>query len=175
MRLSAVFCAIACCFLIACGDKLPSLPGDGNDAGEALDAKAVQAGILPDPDKTGLAGRYETRSDLGIDKFCAVKTADSAFDVGFLSVSGAQSKCEGTGTATWKGEDVDIILKGQGDCRFTARYDGVELRFPAAIDSNCTQYCSDKASFSGTHYFMIEPGNAAARNTLGRKIDKLCR
>lgn len=160
---------------MGCGDNLPSLPGGGADAGAALDAKAIQDGILPDPEKNDLAGRYETRGDIGVDKLCAVKTSANNFNIGFLSVSGSQSKCEGIGTAQLSGEKVEIALTGRGDCKFTARYDGLELRFPAVIDSNCAQYCSAHTSFSGTHYFMIEPGNNAARDTLGRDIDRLCK
>ena len=129
---------------------------------------------MPDPEKSDLAGRYETRGDLGVDKFCAVKTAANSFDIGFMSVSGAESKCEGTGTAQLNGEKVEIALSGRGDCKLTARYDGFELRFPAVIDSSCAQYCSERTSFSGTHYFMIEQGTAAARDTLGRDIQRLC-
>jgi hypothetical protein len=160
--------------LLACGDALPWLPGGADAAGEALDAKAIEAGLLPDPDRTEFAGRYETRSDLGTDMFCAVKTSGNKFDVGFLSVSGADSKCEGAGTAKVNGENVAISLMGQGPCQFTARYDGFEVRFPATLDSGCAKYCSDRASFSGTHYFMVEPGTAAARQTLGRDIAILC-
>lgn len=159
---------------MGCGDSLPSMPGGGESAGAALDATAVAAGILPDPEKSDLAGRYETRGDIGVDKLCAVKTSANSFDIGFLSISGSESKCEGTGSARVDGEKVEIVLNGQGDCKFTARYDGFELRFPAVIDGGCAQYCSDRASFSGTHYFMIEPGNSAARDTLGRDIERLC-
>ena len=174
MRTSAIFCGALCCLLLGCGDSLPSLPGGNDDAGAALDVKAVQAGILPDPEKSDLAGRYETRGDLGVDKLCAVKKSADSFDIGFLSVSGSDSKCEATGSAKLNGETVDITLSGQGECKFTARYDGFELRFPAVIGSNCARYCSERTSFSGTHYFLIEPGNAAARDTLGRDIEKLC-
>ena len=174
MRRAAVLGLTVTALLLGCGDGLTSLTGSGNDAGTALDAKAVEAGILPDPEKAEFAGRYETRGDLGTDKMCAVKTAADSFDIGFLSVYGPESKCEGTGTAKVNGEQVDISLTGQGTCRFTARYDGFELRFPAVVESGCARYCSERASLSGTHYFMIAPGNDAARNTLGRDIERLC-
>lgn len=174
MKSGIFLCWAMSLFLFACGDGLPSLPGGGDAAGAALDAKAIQIGILPDPQKTEFAGRFETRGDIGVDKFCAVKRSGNSFDVGFLSVSGSESKCEGTGIATLDGENVVISLSGRGDCKFTARYDGLELRYPSVIDAGCASYCSDRTSFSGTHYFMIEPGNAAARDTLGRDIDRLC-
>jgi hypothetical protein len=160
---------------MACGDGLPFLLGGSDNAGPALDAKAIEAGILPDPKNSGLAGRYETRGDLGVDRFCAVERTENNFAIGFLSTIGSESKCEGIGTAKLNGENVEISLSGQGSCKFTARYDGFELRFPAVLDSGCAQYCTDRVSFSGTQYFMIETGNAAARDTLGRDIERLCR
>ena len=174
MRLSTITCGALFCLLLGCGDSLSSLSDGSDDTGAVLDKRAIQAGILPDPEKNDLAGRYETRGDLGVDKFCAVKRSGGSFDIGFLSVSGADSKCEGTGTATVKGERVDVVLNGQGDCSFTAQHDGFALKFPAVIDTGCSSYCSEQASFSATHYFMIEPGNAAARETLGRDIERLC-
>jgi hypothetical protein len=50
----------------------------------------------------------------------------------------------------------------------------LELRFPAVVGGGCAQYCSERTSFSGTHYFMVETGNSAARDTLGRDIERLC-
>lgn len=174
LKRQALLCGLLSSALLACGDNLPTLPGGSDTAGAALDERAIQAGILPDPEKSELAGRFETRGDLGVDKFCAVKKSATEYDVGFMSVSGAESKCEATGTATVNGEEVKISLAGQGECSFVGRFDGIELRFPAVVDDRCAQYCSDRTSFSGTHYFMIEPGNNAGRGTLGRDIEKLC-
>ena len=148
----------SCALLAGCGDgALTSTLG--SDAGATLDARAVETGVLPNPDKIAFAGRFETRSDLGIDKFCAVKTGANRFDIGFLAVFGPESKCEGTGTASVQGDEVEVTLNGKGACTFAARYDGIELRFAGAVESGCASYCSEKASLSGTHYFMIEPGD----------------
>lgn len=160
--------------LQGCGQDVPLLGGNDSEAGAALDRQAIAAGILPDPDKTEFAGRYETRSDLGIDKFCAVKNGTNAYDVGFLAVFGPESKCEGTGRATVEGDAVQVRLSGGGPCNFTARYDGIELRFSGVVEEGCARYCSERASLSGTHYFMVESGDAAARKTLGRDIERLC-
>ena len=168
------FPIIASCVLLAgCGDSALT-SGLGSDAGETLDARAVETGVLPNPDKIAFAGRFEMRSDLGFDKFCAVNTGANRFDIGFLAVFGPESKCEGTGTASVEGDKVEITLNGKGACTFAARYDGIELRFAGAVESGCARYGSEKASLSGTHYFRIEPGDSAARDTLGREIERLC-
>ncbi len=167
--------ALFCCALLAgCGDNASSVLGGGNDVGSELDKAAIAAGIMPDPDQVEFAGRFETRSELGADKFCAVSSGAKQFDVGFIAVSGSESKCEGRGTATVNGDKVRISLGGKGNCAFDARYDGLELRFPGSVESGCASYCSPRASLSGTHYFMVQPGDTAARNTLGRDIERLC-
>jgi hypothetical protein len=166
----ALFC---CALLAACGENAPSVLA-GNDVGSELDEAAIAAGIMPDPDEVEFAGRFETRSELGIDKFCAVTKSARQFDIGFIAVSGSESKCEGQGTAAISGEKVQITLQGKEKCTFEARYDGIELRFPGSVESGCASYCTPRASLSGTHYFMVQAGDSAARNTLGRDIERLC-
>lgn len=163
--------------LAACGqDQQASQPKEAqsSEAGKALDKKAIDAGILPDPGDFRFGGRYETRSDIGTDKFCAVADGDKSYAIGMLAVFGPESKCEGRGTAVVDGETVKITLSGKGSCSFEAHYDGVELRFPGKIEAGCAEYCSPRASMSGTHYFMVEPGDSAARQSLGRELDRLC-
>ena len=155
-------------------DKAPALLGGPGNAGSALDEQAITAGILPDPDNVEFAGRFETRGDLGTDKFCAVGEGGKRFQIGVLAVFGPESKCEGKGWATISDEKVQVSLESKDACRFTAQYDGVELRFPGTIEGGCSSYCSSRASLSGTHYFMIQPGDDNARKSLGRDIDRLC-
>lgn len=174
MRKIAVFGLTCAVFLYGCGQGGPAFDGNTTDAGSALDRQAIETGIMPDPEKTELAGRYETRSDLGIDKFCAVKTGANSYEVGFMAVFGPESKCEAKGEASVDGESVKIRLDGPANCSFDARFDGIELRFPGIVEDGCARICSERASLSGTHYFMVDPGNDAARKTLGRDIERLC-
>lgn len=160
--------------LTACEPKAAVVSNSKDDAGSELDAQAIETGILPDSDSLEFAGRFETRSELGTDKFCSVSNNADQFDIGVLAVFGAESKCEAKGIAVIDGDKVSITLKGRETCRFDAQYDGVELRFPGSIESGCASYCSDRASLSGTHYFMVQPGDEPARKTLGRDIDRLC-
>lgn len=174
MNIRKRFVCLGLLLLAACGENAPAIVGGGSDAGSALDEQAVASGIMPDPDEIEFAGRFETRSELGTDKFCAVETGSNQYDVGFLAVFGPESKCEGTGTASVERDNVRVTLSGKGNCSFDAHYDGIELRFPGSVEGGCASYCSDRASLSGTHYFMIQPGETAARGTLGREIERLC-
>ncbi len=160
--------------LAACGSEAPSMTGGGNDVGSKLDEQAIAAGILPDHADVKFAGRYERRSELGIDKFCAVADNSGRFRVGMLSVSGPESKCEGRGMASMQGEKILITLDGKGDCTFEADFDGNELRFPGKVSRACANYCTPRASMSATSYFLVEQGDDKARKTLGRDVERLC-
>jgi hypothetical protein len=143
------------------------------DASRSLDEQAIAKGLLPDPEGRALAGRYETRSDLGVDKFCAVGD-EGEFVIGMLAVFGPDSKCEAQGNAEFVGDKVRITLSGKDSCSFDAEFDGIQLRFPGDVPDGCASYCSPRASMSGTAYFFTEPGDASARRTLGRDIERLC-
>jgi len=165
---------VALLALAACDAKTPNALNGGNNSGSELDSQAIEAGILPDPDNLEFTGRFETRSELGTDKFCAVSNGTQRFEIGLLAVFGPESKCEGQGSAAISDDKVRVTLRGKESCQFDAQYDGVELRFPGSLESGCASYCSDRASLSGTHYFMVQPGDKAAQTTLGRDIVRLC-
>ena len=158
--------------LLSCGDNNPK-QAPATDASRALDEQAIAKGLLPDPEGRALAGRFETRSDLGVDKFCAVGH-DGQFDIGMLAVFGPDSKCEAQGRAEFNNDKVRITLSGKESCAFDAEFDGIQLRFPGTVPAGCASYCSPRASMSGTAYYFTEPGNASARQTLGRDIERLC-
>lgn len=160
--------------LAACGGGKDNQGAPATDASRSLDEQAISRGLLPDPEGRALTGRYERRSDLGIDKFCAVGD-EGEFAIGMLTVYGPESKCEAQGSARFVGNKVRISLNGKGSCEFDADFDGVQLRYPGSVPEGCGSYCSPNASMSGTAYYFIEPGNASARSTLGRDIERLCR
>lgn len=144
-----------------------------------LDQAAINAGILPDPDNIILEGRFETRSDIGTDKFCAIKKGDNDYNIGILAIFGADSFCEGQGSASLKGEKVIISLKNavksiDENCEFTASFDGISLQVPGDIPLACAKFCNNRASLSGTQYFLTEEGNEAARKSNGRGFKPLC-
>lgn len=161
--------------LAGCDAQENTSRNEPDNAGAALERLAVEKGLIPDPESLSLEGRFETQSELGTDKFCAVAEGDAGYRVGFLSVYGPESKCEGQGTATQEGDSVRIVLEGKGNCSFAASYDGIVLRFPGEVPKGCATYCSANASMSGTRYYFVDPGAEAARRTLGREIERLCR
>jgi hypothetical protein len=158
--------------LTGCDSGSGGILGSGN-SGDELDKQAIEKGLLPNPSSRSLAGQYETRSDLGIDKFCAVESGNSS-RFGMLAVFGPESKCEGIGTAKFDGTRISLNFEGKKECAFAADYDGIVIRFPGSIGPGCASYCSPHASMSGTQYFLVEKGNESARRVLGRDIERLC-
>lgn len=147
---------------------------------EDLDQAAIDAGILTDPDNIKLEGRFETRNDIGTDKFCAIKSGDNDYHVGILAVFGADSYCEGRGEASLDGENLNITLtqstrETDEVCEFTASFDGVSLQLPGEMPETCAKYCNNRASLSGTQYFQVEIGDEAARKSNGREFKPLCK
>lgn len=160
--------------LAGCGSEEAKQVIADDSAGAALDQLAIEKGLMPDPQSLAVEGRFEAQSELGTDKFCAVGDGRSSYRVGFLSVYGPDSKCEGQGTAKQDGDHLQISLNGKESCSFTASYDGNVLRFPGTVPEGCASYCSPNASMSGTRYYFVDPGAEAAKRTLGREIERLC-
>lgn len=175
MKTAAPISLVLSLLLASCGSEGAQPTPFTDSAGEALDQLAIEKGLLPDPDNLTVEGRFETQSELGTDKFCAVSDGASSYRVGFLSVYGPDSKCEGQGSAVQDGDSLEITLTGKESCRFTASYDGIVLRFPGSVPEGCASYCSRNASMSGTRYYFVDPGAEAAKRTLGREIERLCR
>lgn len=174
-----VIIAIILTFFVACQN--PSADnGSEAQSNESLDQAAINAGILSDPNTIQLEGRFESRNDIGTDKFCATKTENGHYNIGVLAVFGNDSLCEGQGIASLKGENLSVTLfgisrKDEGSCTFTASYDGVVIIFPGDIPQSCAKFCTNRASLSGTQYFQIESGNDAAKQLKGRAFNPLCK
>ncbi len=174
MRDSSSILLILAAMLAGCDSKDAQPLSNDDSAGAALDQLAIDKGLIPDPESLAVEGRFETQSDLGTDKFCAVADGGTNYRVGFLSVYGSDSKCEAQGSAEQDGDSLKITLTGKESCSFTASYDGIVLRFPGNVPEGCASYCSRNASMSGTRYYFVDPGTEAAKRTLGREIERLC-
>lgn len=147
---------------------------------EDLDQAAIDAGILTNPDNIKLEGHFETRNDIGTDKFCAIKTGNEEYSIGILAVFGADSYCEGRGEARLDGENLNITLtqstrETDETCEFQASFDGVSLQLPGELPETCAKYCNNRANLIGTQYFQIEIGNEPARKSNGRDFKPLCK
>ena len=71
----------------------------------SLEQAAIEAGVIPDARTVSLAGAFERQSDLGTDRFCAVGSDETGYQVGMIAVFGPDSKCEGLGEADRTGRE----------------------------------------------------------------------
>lgn len=170
---------IASSALVLAACELRREPGEVADGAEAtvhsdLEAAAIEAGILPDQTKVTLSGAFERVSDLGTDKFCAVGGDDARYRIGILAVFGPDTKCEAVGQAQRDGEEIAIELIGEDSCKFTASFDGVQLRVPGSLPEGCDSHCGARATFAGTSYDLVGEGDDVARSTRGREYKQLC-
>lgn len=154
--------------------------GDDEAAVTPLDAAAIEAGVITDPDALDLAGSFADTGGTGSDAFCASGTRAAGYKVGALVTFGSSSQCEAQGTAALQGEQVriDFTRNGEGDpmsgCSFTARFDGNAVAVPGNLPGGCASACSDRGSFAGAGFALVEPGDQAARQARGRGVARLC-
>jgi len=162
--------------LAACGSEqeAPEAPADPTGAGAALEKSAIARGVIPDPVAIELEGRYERRSDLGTDKFCAVRTGKDRYRIGVLAIFGPGSACEGQGEARSDGDGFALRFDGADGCAVHAGFDGDELRIDGRVPEACSALCDSRASLAGTSYYLVEPGAKAARRTVGAEVERLC-
>lgn len=169
--------ALACLMLAGCSET--QAEGDGA-AVTPLDAAAIDAGVIADPQAIDLAGSFADTGGTGSDAFCARGNREQGYKVGVLVTFGGSTQCEGTGRAELTGERARISLSrtGKGEaiagCSFDAYFDGNALAVPGSVPAACASLCGDRASLAGASFALVEQGDAAASSASGRAIRKLC-
>ncbi|MDM7929104.1 MAG: hypothetical protein ACT6R2_07535 [Blastomonas fulva] len=169
--------ALACLVLAGCSE---TQAGDDAAAVTPLDAAAIEAGVIVDPDIMDLAGSFADTGGTGSDAFCARGNRQGGYTVGVLVTFGGSSQCEAQGSASLAGEQARISLdrsaKGNAvrGCSFTAHFDGTGLALPGSLPPGCLAVCSDRASLAGASFALVEPGDRAAGSARGRSLDRLC-
>ena len=169
--------ALVCLLLAGCSE---TRAGGDETAVTPLDAAAIDAGVIADPDALDLAGGFADTGGTGSDAFCASGDRARGYSVGVLVSFGADARCEAQGRAALDGEQARISLtrNGKGDslngCSFTARFDGDALALPGSLPRGCADACSDRASLAGATFALVEPGEGAALATGGHVIKRLC-
>lgn len=169
--------ALSCLVLAGCSE---TQAGDDADAVTALDAAAIDAGVIADPEAIDLSGSFADTGGTGSDAFCARGDRKVGYSVGVLVTFGGSSQCEAQGRAALSGERAQINLtrSGTGEpvqgCSFVARFDGNGLAMPGSMPAGCEAVCSDRASLAGASFALVEPGDDAARLARGREIKALC-
>ena len=114
----------------------------GNAAGERLEAASIAAGLVADPAAAPLDGIWSRDSD----RMCILpRPGDAVRRVGIVLDYGEGQGCTARGTLKRSGRDLAVTL---GACRFTARFDGDVIQFPAGLPAACDAMCTGRASLS---------------------------
>lgn len=154
--------------LVAACHRDVATPAAPATAASALEAAAIQAGVIPDPDGTDPSGLYARETD----RVCIVPTA-TAYRVGVVVDYGDDQRCGGSGTATRVGETLHIELGDAGGCSFDARFEGDRIVFPGRVPDACRQICERRASVAALDVARLSESVSEAstlRDTNGRLL-----
>lgn len=169
--------------LAACGET-DDPAGEGaatqapTQAATALDALALESGVLPDSARIDPAGAYGRNYDGGRDRLCLVPDghARGRYRFGAEMRIGQDEYCRGRGRAKLSADKLLLRFEGRGaDCTIVARYDGDQIVMPGALDVSCAQLCSSRGTFAGVTFPRGDRDPAQALGLTGSDGTPLCR
>lgn len=162
MRHLALVLALALCGCSG-ADRNQSAAGGAQD----LESAAIARGMIPDPQRSEVAGLYARESD----RLCIVPQGD-AYRIGAFVDYGDGINCSGAGRITRDGETLHVTL-GEEGCSFDARIAGDGIRFPGRMPQPCARLCTQRASFAGMDVQRLSDAMAEAsalRDPRGRLL-----
>lgn len=145
--------AVLAVLLAGCGqgDRAAS----ATSPGAALEAAAIEAGLVADPDRASLIGSWARESD----RVCIVPGDGGRERVGILLDYGAGNGCVASGAIQRASGRLDVTLP---NCRIEARFDGERITFPATVESGCARYCSGNATMAAITVELVSPALSEA-------------
>jgi len=136
--------ALALLFVAGCSRADPPTNQAGNAATPTgLEAAAIEAGVIPDPNNTDITGLYARDTD----RVCVVPSA-TAYRIWVFVDYGDQQSCGGSGTVTRVGENLHLDFDGADGCNFDARFEGDRIVFPGRLPDACQKLCARRASMA---------------------------
>lgn len=138
-------------------------------AATGLEAAAIEAGVIPDPDNTDISGLYAHDTD----RVCIVPGA-TGFRIGVFVDYGDKMNCGGAGTVTRTGEKLHLEFYGAKGCGFDAQFDGDRIQFPGALPSACQKLCAQRASMAGLDVTQLSESVSEASTLRDGRGKLLC-
>jgi len=160
---------VALMLLTACSRGAAPAENKTGNAATGLEAAAIQAGVIPDPDDTDITGLYARDTD----RVCIVPGA-SAYRIGVYVSYDERENCGGSGTATRVGQNVHVEMDGAEGCGFDARFEGDRLVFPARVPDGCQKICSHRASLAALDVDRLSESVSEAATLRDGKGRLLC-
>lgn len=135
------------------------------DESNPIEAAARDANLVADARATAPTGMFERRHAVGTDSICFLPDGGD-YRFALRASFGTTLTCDGTGSARHDGDRIALEF-ADGDCAFTAIYDGNAVRLPGTVPAGCSNYCGPRASMSGVAVERVGWSEADARRQCG--------
>jgi hypothetical protein len=154
--------------LAACSEQ-PQASTVVNEAPASdLEAAAIQAGVIPDPNHSDVAGLYARETD----RLCVVPRGES-YRIG-LVVDYGEQHCGGSGVVTQAGERLGVTFPAVSGCSFQAQFEGDGIVFPGQVPDACAALCDGRASIAGLRVDRLSDSVSEASSLRDSKGRMLC-
>lgn len=154
--------------LAGCSRQPEPAPVARDTPSSELEAAAIQAGVIPDPDHSEIAGLYARDSD----SLCIVPRGDT-YHIG-LFVDYGEQRCSGSGVVTRSGERLTLNFTAAVGCSFDARFEGDGVVFPGEVPDACAALCEGRASIAGLKVDRLSDSISEASTLRDTKGKLLC-
>lgn len=150
-------------------------PMRSNDTANALEALAVESGVIGVDATTDAVGSYGRNYEGGEDRLCMLPTGvdSKSYHFGVEIRIGEEEYCRGKGKAQRTG-DLLILRFAGGRCTITAHYDGDRIVLPGIVDKGCASLCSNRGSFAGVNFPRLGLDVGSAEAVVSNDDEGLC-
>ena len=155
--------------LLAACSRQPDAPRQTAAPATGLEAAAIEAGVIPDPNGADIAGLYARDTD----RMCVVPTA-TAYRIGVYVDYGEDQNCGGSGVVTRVGETLNVDFPIAPGCNFDARFEGDRIAFPGRVPDGCAKLCSNRASLAALDVDRLSESVSEASTLRDAKGKLLC-
>jgi hypothetical protein len=156
--------------LFAACSRQPDAPKNATAApATGLEAAAIEAGVIPDPNSSDITGLYARDTD----RLCVVPTA-TAYRIGVYVDYGEDQNCGGSGVVTRVGETLNVDFPAAPGCNFDARFEGDRIAFPGKVPDGCARLCSRRASLAALDVDRLSESVSEASTLRDAKGKLLC-
>lgn len=134
-----------------------------------LEAAAIEAGVVADPNSTDIVGLYARDTD----RVCIVPSA-TAYRIGVFVDYGDDQACSGSGVVDHVGEQLSVNFPATPGCTFDARFEGDHIVFPATVPEACAKLCQQRASLAALTVDRLSDSVSEASTLRDAKGRLLC-
>lgn len=152
----------------ACNDDAPRSVSRTAKASD-LEAAAIAAGIIADPEGTDLTGLYARDTD----RVCIAPDRVD-FRIGVYIDYGDRQSCSGSGTVKRAGEALRLRFDSAPGCDFDARFEGDRIVFPGGLPDACAKLCQGRSSMAALDVERLSDSVAEASTLRDAKGKLLC-